>query len=225
MRFFLLVVLLLLAGCSSTPPSSSSEQSENKSYSGFLADYSNLSVVDSEDSDHVQRYVSPLLSSRGYTKIMLDPISFYPAPPVTDQASAETLTNISKYANEYMIGLLKDKDYFTTVPGENTLRLKIALTAVSMQDKELSAYQYIPIAFVANAVRGGLDDLEIALQVESETVDSLTGEPLMQSIRRGVTGTVDNADAQLTVDNVKPLLERWSKTAAAMSQQLFETDQ
>lgn len=158
-------------------------------------------------------------------KITIDPISFYPAPPVTDQISAETLKNISKYANQYMIGLLKDKDYFTTEPDENTLRLKIALTTVSLQNKSLSAYQYIPIAFVANAVRGGLNDLEVALQVESETVDSLTGEPLLQSVRRGVSGAVDNANVQLSVDNVKPLLERWAKTAVEMSQQLFEPEQ
>ena len=224
MRVFSLIAILLLVGCSSTPSSNIPEETENKRYSGFLADYSHLTVVDSDDSDHVQRYVSPLLSTRGYTKLMLDPISFYPAPPVTDQASAETLTDIAKYANQYMFELLKDKDYFTTEPGENTLRLKIALTAVSMQDKELSAYQYIPIAFVANAVRGGLDDLEIALQVESETVDSLTGEPLMQSVRRGIAGTLDSTEAQLTVDTVKPLLERWSNTAEAMSQQLFDSN-
>ncbi|MCH2057492.1 MAG: DUF3313 domain-containing protein [Thalassotalea sp.] len=215
--------LILLSSCSATGPSNVDDGLESRNYSGFLADYSHLTVVDSDDSDHVQRYVSPLLSTRGYTKLMLDPISFYPAPPVTDQASAETLTDIANYANQYMIELLKDKDYFTTEPGENTLRLKVALTAVSIQNKELRAYQYIPIAFVANAVRGGLNDLEIALQVESETVDSLTGEPLMQSVRRGVAGTLDSAEAQLTVDSVKPLLERWSITAEAMSQQLFDS--
>lgn len=47
----------------------------------------------------------------------------------------------------------------------------------------------------------------------------------MQSVRRGARGTVDNSDAQLSVDNVKPLLERWSKTAEAMSRQLFESEQ
>ena len=221
MRVALLASLVLFAGCSAT----NNNMPETKNHTGFLTDYSNLKVIDSEDSDHVQRYLSPMLSTRGYTKIMLDPISFYPAPPVKDQISLMSLTNISKYANQYMIDILKDKVYFVTEPCENTLRLKIAFTAVSLQDKALSVYQYIPIAFVANALRGGLDDLEVALQVESEAVDSLTGETLMQSVRRGVSGTVDNEDAQLSVDNVKPLLERWSKTVEEITQDLFESKQ
>ena len=222
MRVVFLAVLLIVAGCSAPDPADNNEVPVTNTYSGFLTDYSKLTEIDSGDSDHLLRYVSPMLESRGYTSIMLDPISFYPAPPVTDQISSETLSNIAEHANRTVMDMLKDKDYFTTEPGENTLRLKIALTAVSIQDKALSAYQYIPIAFVANAVRGGLDDVEIALQVESETVDSLTGEPLFQSVRRGVGGTLDSADARLSVDNVKSLLQRWSKTTASMTQQLFE---
>lgn len=221
MRIAILASLVLFAGCAST----NNNTPETKNYTGFLTDYSNLTVIDSEDSDDVQQYVSPILSTRGYTKIMLDPISFYPVPPVKDQISLMSLTNISKYANQYMIDKLKDKVYFVTEPGENTLRLKIAFTAVSLEDKELSVYQYIPIAFVVNALKGGLNDLEVALQIESETVDSLTGETLMQSVRRGVSGTLDNSDAQLSVDNVKTLLERWSETVEEIIQDLFESKQ
>lgn len=101
MRVALLASLVLFAGCSAT----NNNMPETKNHTGFLTDYSNLKVIDSEDSDHVQRYLSPMLSTRGYTKIMLDPISFYPAPPVKDQISLMSLTNISKYANQYMIDI------------------------------------------------------------------------------------------------------------------------
>jgi hypothetical protein len=142
---------------------------------------------------------------------MFDPISYYPAPKTTDTISQKVLGEISQYFNKTISTEVAKDMPVVNEAGEGTLRFKMAITGVKILDKELAIYQYIPIAFVLNAAKGGLTDVEVHFQIEAEIVDSLTGEVMGSAVKSGVGETLSNEETALTLENLKPLIDKWSK--------------
>jgi len=206
-----LSLALILGACSSTS-SSNIDRSGDANYSGFLTDYTQLKTVDTDDDSELRRFISKELKAREYNKLMLDPISFYPAPQVTETVSQKALTEISSYFNNTLAKAVDTKLNLVDQPGKDTLRIKMAITGVKVVDKELEVYQYIPIAFVLNAAKGGLSDMVVNFQIEAEVVDSLTGELLGAAVKIGVGGTLKNDGTSLTLAELKPLIDNWTKT-------------
>ncbi len=209
-KVFLVALALSLSACNSTSSDNSNDE-PLKNHSGFLSDYSQLSSVDVGDDSQLTRFISKELKARKYTKVMLDPISYYPAPQATDTVSQKVLGEISQYFNETVSTAVAQEVAVVTEAGEGTLRFKMAITGVKILDKELALYQYVPIAFVINAAKGGLSDVEVHFQIEAEVVDSLTGEVLASAVKSGVGETLANETTALTLANLKPLIDKWSK--------------
>ncbi|HXH86656.1 MAG TPA: DUF3313 family protein, partial [Nitrospira sp.] len=74
----------------------------------------------------------------------------------------------------------------------------------------LKAYQYIPIAFVLSS-RGK----EAAIQIETQILDSVTGDLVGASVRQGAGAKLKNDKAQLTLKDVQPLLDKWIEVGAS----------
>mgnify|MGYP005813367223 CR=1 FL=1 len=204
MRLLFVSVILLLTACTTSP--------EKQFHSGYLSDYTVLKTVDVDDDSELQRFISDKIKTRGYTQVMLDPISYYPAPQVTDTKSSEALADISHYINKTFTNAIASKVSLVSNPGKKTLRIKMAITAVDVVDKELKGIDYIPIAFLFNAAKGGLNDMDVKFQIETEVVDALSGEVLASAVKTGVGVPLDNEESQLKLDNLKPLIDSWSKT-------------
>ncbi|WP_281557395.1 DUF3313 domain-containing protein [Thalassomonas sp. RHCl1] len=211
MKYFSQLLILLLLGCGSTG-TEQSQTAQNNQFSGFLSDYSLLKPVDVHDDSQLQRFISKQVKARGYSKVLLDPISYYPAPPATDTISKKVLTEISQYFNRRFRQAIAKNIQVVNEPGEKTLRMKMAITGVKVTDKSLAAYQYIPIAFLVTAASGGMSDVEVQLQVEAEVVDSLSGELMAAAVKSGKGATLDNDKTPLTLNKVKPLIDSWAKT-------------
>ena len=196
-------VLVVLAGCATTAPS------DDKVRSGFISNYSQLAMVDLGDDSNLQRYISPAISQRGYTRLLLDPISYFPAPAASDTIPRQVLSEISNYFNREARRMLSRHFQLVDQPGSNTLRMKLAITGLNIDDKPLAAYQYIPIAFIFTAAGGGLSEMSVKVQVEAEVVDSLTGEMLAAAVKQGKGETLKDDKTALTLDKVKPLIDTW----------------
>jgi hypothetical protein len=164
------------------------------------------------DESDLLRYISSDLKARGYNKVILDPVSYYPAPHETDAVSKDILSKISNYFNDAFSQAAYSTVDLVTKPGENTLRIKMAITGVNIEDSKLAAYQYIPIAFLVTAASGGLSEMTVKFQVEAEVVDSLTGEVLAAAVKSGVGEKLVNDKTALTLDNLKPLIDSWAQT-------------
>ena len=181
--------------------------------SGFLGDYSALKEAKDAAGDTVLRYVNPKLKPGTYQKILIDHTQYYPAPKPSEQVSASTLTEISNYVDHGLRTKLGAKMALATEPGPGVLRLRPAITTVATQTPGLKPYQVIPIAFIVSSAKGR--GKEAAIQIEVEMVDSMTGEVMGASVRKGVGAKLASDKAPLQLIDVKPLLDKWIDTGAA----------
>ncbi len=185
-------------------------QSEN---SGFLGDYSALSETKDAAGDKVMRYISPKLTSADYQSVIIDPIQYYPAPKPTDQVTASTLTEISNYVDKGLQEKLGGKLTLASEPGPGVIRVRPAITAVSANSPGLKPYEIVPVGFLISSVKGR--GKEAAIQIEVEMVDSISGELLGASVRKGIGAKLASKDAKLSLKDVQPLLDKWIDTGSS----------
>jgi hypothetical protein len=181
--------------------------------SGFLGDYSALKETKDTAGDTVMRYVNPKLKPGAYQAVMLDPTQYYPAPKATEQVSASTLTDISNYLDKGLQDKLGAKVTLVSEPGPGVLRIRPAITAVAPQTVGLKPYQVIPIAFIITSAKGR--GKEAAISVEFDVVDSVTGERMGASVRKGIGAKLASDKAPLSLRDVQPLLDKWIDTGAS----------
>ncbi|MDP2784768.1 MAG: DUF3313 domain-containing protein [Sulfurimicrobium sp.] len=180
--------------------------------SGFLGDYSALAEVKDTAGDTVMRYISPKFKPGAYQKVMIDPTQYYPAPKPTDQVTASTLTEISHYVDKGLHAKLGTKVTLVSEAGPGVLRMRPAITAVAAQTPGLKPYQVIPIAFIISSAKGR--GKEAAINIEVEMVDSMTGERLGASVRKGAGAKLASDKAPLLLKDVQPLLDKWIDTGS-----------
>lgn len=181
--------------------------------SGYLGDYSGLVETKDAAGDTVLRYMNPKIKPGTYQKVLLDHTQYYPAPKPTEQVSASTLTEISNYVDQGLRAKLGEK--VVTEPGPGVLRLRPAITSVAAQTPGLKPYQVVPIAFIISSAAGR--GKEAAIQIEVEMVDSVTGERIGASVRKGSGAKLASDKAPLKLNDVKPLLDKWINSGAAFA--------
>jgi len=213
---FLASAALFLAGCSHTQKTQESQMKQEApkgfQYSGFLGDYSMLSETMDARGERIMRYVNPKIHAGAYQAIMLEPTQFYPQPQPTKQVDANTLANIRQYMDTSLQAKLGEKITLVSKPGPGVLRIRPAITAVSGDKASLKPYQYIPFAFVITEAKGR--KRTAALQVEVDVTDSLSGERMGAAVRSGEGTQLEGRNAKLTLDDVRPLLDKWTDTGA-----------
>jgi hypothetical protein len=182
-------------------------------HSGFLGDYSALSETKDAAGDTVLRYVNPKLKPGLYQKVLIDHTQYYPAPKPSEQVTAATLTDISNYVDQGLQAKLGAKLTLATEPGPGVIRIRPAITTVAAQTPGLKPYQVIPIAFIVTSAAGR--GKEAAIHIEVEMVDSVTGERMGASVRKGSGAKLADDKAKLKLGDLKPLLDKWIDTGAA----------
>lgn len=196
---------LMFAGCG-TPP---------VKYSGYLGDYSELKPV-KDDKGELRRWINPNLKKGEYTKLLVDPIIFYPEPKPTKQVSEETFQQIRTYTNQALVRELGKTFILVKKAGPGVARLSVAITGVATHEEALEAYQYIPIALlVAGAKSAAGGRAEVASMVlESKLVDSVTNEKLGIAVRQApAPKLLKNEDEKLTLNIMKPMIDAKAKDA------------
>lgn len=202
---------LLLGGCASAPPAA-------KTHSGFLGDYSLLKETTDSQGDKLMRGFNPRFDPKAYRGMILEPVSFYPEPKASNDVSHETLTALRDYMNTHARERLGAAGMVTNKAAPGILRLRVAITSVGTEDASLEPYQYIPIAFVISAASDAATGKtqEAALFVEVDVSDSMTGERMFASVRSGrgeKLAKTSDSSGKVTVDALKPLLDKWLDNA------------
>jgi hypothetical protein len=186
--------------------------------SGFLPDYNRL-VAEKDPLGRERRvWMSPKFTRANYKKILLEPVTFYPAPQPSDRVSLGTLTDIRNYLNSALRTALSGVVPLADAPGPGVARARVALTAASV-DTSLKPYQFIPVAFVFHAAQSatGTAKYDVTLNVESEISDSATGELLVLVVRK-VQGVQVEGDAPLTLGVAKPQIDEWAKAVRLVAE-------
>lgn len=202
------ITMVILIGCTS---SKTVEQSE---HSGFLSDYSKLQPAKSLSGSPTLRWISPDLAKGQYDKVYLEqPVLFLgKGQEPTRQVSRETMDQIVAYLGNAERAILQRRLALASGPGPRTLRVRTAVTAVKAQTESLKPYEYIPIAlaFAAASTATGTRDEDTWIYVEGEATDSQTGAPLIEFARKDPGPKLENENTQLTLQDVQPLLDKWS---------------
>jgi hypothetical protein len=205
---FAVTTSLLLAGCSSST-------TKPEQYSGFLSDYSILKPATSASGAPVLRWVKPGLDLNHYSSVLVEKPQFYPKPTPTDQVSQKSLNDISDYLQQAMQRELAGRLRIVTQPDADTLVLRSAITAVDVSAEGLKFYEVIPIALVLAAANtaAGTRDESTDIYVEMQALDGATSKPVAEIVRKGTGLSLENDSTQLTVKDLKPVLDAWAKDA------------
>jgi hypothetical protein len=201
-----LTAVTLLSACSST---SNTNETVN---AGYLSDYSQLKSVDVDDDSIVTRYSSSTIDKTKYDSILIETIDFYPALPQSSQISPEVAQQIKQQIDNNMRSTFAKSYVITDKPSESTAILRVAITGLTIDDKELAAYQYIPISFLITAATGQLNDMSVKLQIDAELIDSKSGQVIGAFTKLDEGEALANDETQLTLENLEPLLTRWFKS-------------
>jgi hypothetical protein len=181
--------------------------------SGFLKDYSKLKMV--KDSEGVERrvWISEKLTRENYKAVLLEPVTFYPKEQPNEQVSLGALNDIRAYIDAGVREVITKTLPTAPAAGPGIARVRVALTAASV-NKDLKAYQLIPIAFVFSMAKRAAGDTEypVKLYVEAEMTDSVTGEVLAQTVREA-QGIQVKGNEQVTLAMARPYIDRWKDAA------------
>ena len=176
---------------------------------GFLKDYSQLEMR--KDAKGVERkiWINPKLRPQNYQKIIIEPITFFPAPSPTEQVSMGALDEIRAYIDSGVRKAVAASLPVVSEDGPGVIRFRWGITAASVE-KSLKVYQLIPLALIVTAAKRGtgIETYNVKLMVEGEWVDSVSGEVLMRAVRVG-KGVEVKGDAPLTLKVAQPQLDSW----------------
>ena len=176
---------------------------------GFLKDYSQLEMR--KDAKGVERkiWINPKLRPQNYQKIIIEPITFFPAPSPTEQVSMGALDEIRAYIDSGVRKAVEASMPVVSTDGPGVIRFRWAITASSV-DKSLKAYQLIPFALIVTAAKRGtgIETYDVKLMVEGEWLDSVSGEVLARAVRVA-KGVEVQGDTPLTLKVVQPQLDSW----------------
>ena len=194
-----------LVGCASS-------QVDPSQYSGFLKDYSLLKPEKSATGAPVMRWIDPDIKLSQYTHVYIEPSQFYPQPQPTSVISAQTLQSISRYFDTALKRELGKDMPLAQGPGPNTIVVRPAITAVSTRTEGLKPYEVIPIALVAAAVNtaSGGRDQNVEIATEAVFLDGQSQRVLAQVVRKGSGKPLETDKTQLTLGDVKPVLDGWA---------------
>jgi hypothetical protein len=208
----LIVGTALLAGCMSTKP-------DQSNYSGWMKDYSNLTEFKTATGGTSMRWISPSLKKGQYNAVMIDPITYYPAPPADSQVPQKTIQALPTYLMQQLRNNLGSNIQIVQQAGPGVLRLRAAITGVDTPTEGLQAYEVIPVALVFAGVTTatGHRDHNTLVYMEAQLIDSQSGNLLAKAVRKGIGENIANDKAEMTLDDAKPVLDNWAKDAAVFA--------
>lgn len=204
----LLLGALLSSGCTTAKP-------DESKYSGWMKDYSQLREAKSPSGDTVMRWLSPSFEKGQYQAIMIDRVGYYPAVKPSAQVPSSALAVIPTYLEEQVRKQVGVSLPLVTEPGPGVLRLRAAITSVQTPTESLHVYEVIPIALVFAGVStvAGTRDRNTEVYLEAQLIDSASNAVVGKSVRKGLGKPLENKKDQLTLDDVKPVLDGWAKDA------------
>ena len=205
LKTLLCCAVLGLGGCASS-------QVDPNHYSGFLKNYSQLKPAESATGSPVMRWIDPNIKFSEYSHVYIEPSQFYPQPQATSVISSQTLQSITHYFDDALKRELGKDMPLATAPGPNTIVVRPAITAVSTRTQGLKPYEIIPIALVAAAVNtaAGGRDQSVEIATEAAFLDGSSKKVLAQVVRKGSGKSLENDKTQLTLDDVRPVLDGWA---------------
>jgi hypothetical protein len=186
-------------------------------FSGYLVHYKDMKEVSTPSGGTALRWVSPDLKKGQYTAIIIDPVGFFPKPPLLAKVSKgrmlEAVQYLAQRAREEIGKDLKIVDK----PGPGVLRWDAAITGVKAGPESASMPTHLPPSMIfTDASPTALpQQYGYVVFLESRLVDSQSKKLIAKSVRAGVGGKMADPNKKVLIEDIKPVLESWVQDADA----------
>jgi hypothetical protein len=186
--------------------------------SGFLPDYAQLHDTKDANGNPLRTWISPKFNKTNYQRIFIERVAYYPEPRGSDQVSDEALRDIQNYMDNQLRTVALAGIPQTTEPGPGVARVKLAITAVDTSATALKPWQIIPAALVIQGAEAatGKRKRNAVLHIEALIADSVSNEPLAESVRAAKGVTVPDSRTQVTLDTVRGQIDSWARGVASL---------
>ena len=196
-RRVLLVVFLLASGASAQAPS------------GFLSDYSKLSPA--TDVPDTSIWISKDFDFKPYRKIMLDKVEVFVSPSSEYHGvSPDVLKGMADRFTASFKKALQSGYQIVDKPGPDVLRIRPALSGINLVRPNFNLTNVIPVVFVARAVSGANQNMNVALTGELE-VRAPDDSVVAQSMSIGTGDASVRPGREITWREVEQTTDRWAQ--------------
>lgn len=199
--------MLFVTGCASTGTTPSY-------YSGYLHDYSQLKP--SPNYQGMLLWVDPDVDRRKYRRFIVDPVTVYFPPGLRGNEGGvdpEVINKLTNYLHKAIVQALEPNYPVVKDADHDVARIEVAITGVELQRKDLSAYQYLPVALVVTGVgeaTGTRNRVAVAM-MEGEFSDSLTGQRIGIVVQQAGEEVSVGTAQDVRGKHVFPVLDYWAK--------------
>ena len=205
-----ITLVILVAACSST-----NFDELNHDSIGYIGDYSKFEEVQTTDGLKSFRYASDRIKSGAYTKILVEPVAFYPEEVASPQVPRTLLREIKAYIDTKLVEAVAT--YFEVVrePQVGGLTITPRITAIKTTTGDVRIREMVPIGSIVAVSRAaaGYRHQNVEIFMEIKATDSLDGEFVGGSVKQGKGAQVSSANEKVTLDSVRPLLDTWIQDA------------
>ena len=193
----LLVVALFASGASAQTPS------------GFLSDYSRLSPA--ADTPDTSIWISKDFNFKPYRKIMLDKVEVFKSPTSEYHGvSPDVLKGMADRFTASFKKALQPGYQLVDKPGPDVLRIRPALSGINLVKPRFKTTNVIPVVFVARAVTGANQAMNVALTGELE-VRAPDDSVVAQSMAIGTGDASVRPGREITWREVEQTTDKWAQ--------------
>ncbi|MEI6067434.1 MAG: DUF3313 domain-containing protein [Methylococcaceae bacterium] len=204
--------LLTLSACTTTQKVDIKQSGINCS---FLANDCSLLTVGGKDQTGL-RYVNPAAQWRHYTKIIIDPVTFWGGS--STQISSSDQQMLVNYLSQQLKEELGKKFEIVDQPGPGVMKFDAALTDAEAATAGLrSISMIIPQAHMLSNLKylaTGTMPFVGAAQVEAKVTDSVTGQILAMVVDKRIGGGSFTTGFQWQWGDAENAINHWAELAA-----------
>jgi len=177
--------------------------------SGFLSDYSRLSPA--ADTPDTSIWISKDFDFKPYRKIMLDKVEVFVSP--TSEYHGVSPNMLKGMADRFTASFkkaLQSGYQLVDKPGPDVLRIRPALSGINLVKPSFNLTNVIPVIFVARAVSGANQTMNVALTGEME-VRAPDDSVVAQSMSIGTGDASVRPGREITWREVEQTTDKWAQ--------------
>jgi hypothetical protein len=204
--------VVALAACTTTQQASVSRSGIQCGFLGSVC----AQLTPGTEGQTAWRYVNPSARWTQYTKIMIQPVTFW-----GEDASKVSATDQQRLVNFLYTALdqeLSSRFQVVDQDGADTMKLQVALTDVSASTPGLRTItMVIPQARLLSTIKRGATGsypFVGGAQAEYKLTDSVTGQVLAAGVDRRIGGGSIETAAQWEWGDAENVMKSWAKLAA-----------
>ena len=184
-------------------------------YSGYFAKYDDMKETRTPTGGTSLRWISPDLKKGKYHSIIIDPVGFYPRPPLLAKVSKGRMLEVVQYLAKQAKQEVGRELKIVEQPGPGVLRWDAAITGVKGTGDSASATKNLPVAMIFTDASPATIPPEhgFIVYLESRLLDSQSKKVMAKSVRSGMGGMVADPKTRVTVEEMKPVLNNWVQDA------------